>query len=173
MVKKAKYEIIKKFDNIEIRKYPELLLAVVEGYKGDSGFNLLFNYISGNNKTQKKISMTAPVITSEKIEMTAPVITSKDYMAFVMPEDYSLNTIPQPNNSEINIIQKPKAIYAVIRFSGVTNKKRIRKYSQQLVSEIEQLDLKTKDEPILMRYNSPFAPGFIRRNELAIEIKNY
>jgi hypothetical protein len=50
MVEKAKYEIVKKFDTIEIRKYPELLLAIVEGYRGESGFSLLFNYISGNNK---------------------------------------------------------------------------------------------------------------------------
>ena len=170
MVEKAKYEIVKKFDTIEIRKYPELLLAIVEGYRRDSGFSLLFNYISGNNKPQKKISMTAPVITSEKIKMTAPVITGSEYMAFVMPEAYSIDTIPQPNDSRVNIKKRPEKTYAVIRFSGVTNKKRIDKYSKQLFSEIDKLKLKTKGEPILMRYNSPFAPGFIRRNELAIEL---
>ena len=45
MVEKAKYSIIKKYNNLEIRKYPELLLATVEGHNDDSAFNLLFNYI--------------------------------------------------------------------------------------------------------------------------------
>ena len=79
MVEKAHYDIVKKLGNIEIRRYPSMLLAVVEGYKDDSGFNLLFNYISGDNIKKQKIPMTAPVITSEKIPMTAPVITKDNY----------------------------------------------------------------------------------------------
>jgi len=83
MVEKAPYTIIKSLDTIEFRLYPPMILAVVEGYERDSGFNLLFQYISGENSSQQKISMTAPVITSEKIPMTAPVITKQRYMAFV------------------------------------------------------------------------------------------
>ena len=96
MVEKATYYMVKKLGDIEIRRYPPILLAVVKGYEGDSGFNLLFNYISGNNSSQQKIPMTATVITSEKIPMTAPVITKEDSMAFALPSMYTKETAPIP-----------------------------------------------------------------------------
>lgn len=173
MVEKASYEIIKTITNIEIRKYPKMLLAIVEGYEGDSGFGLLFNYISGNNKTQKKIPMTAPVITSEKISMTAPVITKNNYMAFVLPSFYSKDTVPTPINNEVKVKEQEEKIFAVLRFSGKTSNKRVVEKIENLLFILKDNKIKTKNEPILMRYNSPFAPGFIRRNEVAVEVINY
>ena len=41
MVKEVKYQLIKKFDKVEIRLYNNLIIAKVDGY-GDSGFNFLF-----------------------------------------------------------------------------------------------------------------------------------
>jgi hypothetical protein len=147
-----------------------MVLAVVEGYKNDSGFNLLFNYITGYNKTQNKIPMTAPVITSEKIPMTAPVISKNEYMAFVLPSYYNKETVPTPKNEEVKIkIQKEKT-YAVLRFRGRTSNKSVQRYIEKLLNILKNNNIKMKDDPILMRYNSPFAPGFIRRNEVAIEI---
>ncbi|KYK23038.1 hypothetical protein AYK24_07905 [Thermoplasmatales archaeon SG8-52-4] len=173
MVEKASYENLKKINGIEIRKYPKMLLAVVEGYKDDSGFSLLFNYISGDNKTQKKIPMTAPVITSEKIPMTAPVITKDDFMAFVIPSFYTEDKVPIPLNPEIKIKVQKEKIYAVLRFSGRTSRNRVQKQIEKLSGFLKNENIKIKDDPILMRYNSPFTPGFLRRNEIAFEIDNF
>ena len=173
MVEKAPYNIVKKVGDIEIRKYPPTLLAVVKGYEGNSGFNLLFNYISGNNSSQKKIPMTAPVVTSEKIPMTAPVITKDKYMAFVLPYTYNQETVPMPENNEVKIQKQQEKTYAVFRFSGKTNEKRVQKYFQKLLNIVKDNNITIKGSPILMRYNSPFAPGFIRRNEVAVEIENF
>ena len=173
MVEKADYRVLKKIEDVEIRQYPKLLLAIVEDNVDDSGFNLLFRFISGENKAQKKISMTAPVITSEKIKMTAPVITSNDYMAFVMPSIYNKENIPIPTNPLVKIEERPVKIMAVLRFSGYTSKTRVEKFKQILIKILEKNKLTNEGNPILMRYNSPFAPGFIRRNEIAIELKNY
>jgi effector-binding domain-containing protein len=170
MVEKAAYDVIKKIDNVEIRNYPELILASVKGVKDDEAFGLLFNYISGYNKSQKKISMTAPVITSEKIPMTAPVLSKKDYMAFIMPSSFDESTIPNPKDENVKIEIQPKKKVAVLRFSGYTSDKKTYKRISELLSILKKHQLKTKGEPFLMRYNSPFAPGFIRRNEVAIEI---
>ena len=85
MVKEVKYSLIKKLDNVEIRLYNSLIIAKVDGY-GDAGFNLLFNYITGNNTQKATLEMTSPVI-SQNIEMTAPVLSEKDSIAFVMPEE--------------------------------------------------------------------------------------
>ena len=76
MVKEIKYQLIKKIDNVEIRFYTALIIAKVQTY-GDSGFNILFKYISGNNKTKTNLEMTSPVI-SQNIEMTAPVLSEND-----------------------------------------------------------------------------------------------
>ena len=173
MVEIASYENLKKINGIEIRKYPKMLLAIVEGYKDDSGFNLLFNYISGDNKIQKKIPMTAPVITSEKIPMTAPVISKDSFMAFVLPSFYNEQTVPIPLDHEVKIKVQPEKIYAVLRFSGRTFRNRIQKQIEKLYSILKSENIKIKDGPILMRYNSPFTPGFLRRNEVAVEIDNF
>ena len=173
MVEKAQYDIVKTISDIQIRKYPKMLLAVIDGYEGDSGFGLLFNYISGSNTTQQKIPMTAPVITSEKISMTAPVITKDKYMAFVLPSFYTKETVPIPNNADVKIqVQKAKT-FAVLRFSGKTTENRVQHYIQKLYDILKDNNIAIKDSPILMRYNSPFAPGFIRRNEVAVEIENF
>ena len=173
MVEKVQYQLIKKIIDIEIRKYPEMILAIVEGYEGDSGFNLLFNYITGYNKKQDKIPMTAPVITPEKIPMTAPVITKNNYMAFILPSYYNKQTVPTPKNKEVKIkIQKEKT-YAVLRFRGRTSNKSVQYNIEKLIHILNDNKIKMKDDPILMRYNSPFTPGFMRRNEVAIEIDNY
>ena len=170
MVEKVKYGVLKNINDVEIRKYPELILAIVEGIDEDNQFGLLFNYISGDNKTKNKIKMTAPVITSEKIKMTAPVITQKNYMAFIMPSIYTKDTVPTPLNPKVKIKIEHEKIFAVIRFSGYATNNKIEKYKEKLINKLKSHNIKLVGEPVLMRYNSPFAPGFIRRNEVAIEI---
>jgi len=170
MVEKAPYEVIKRIESLEIRSYPSLILAKVENYNDDNAFSLLFDYISGNNRSQKKISMTAPVISSEKIPMTAPVISEKNYFAFVMPSSYDKKTIPIPNNNKVKIDVQPGKKLAVLKFSGRTNYEKTIKRFKELLEIVKNNNFKTKGNPFLMRYNSPFAPGFIRRNEVGIEI---
>ncbi len=171
MVEKVKYSVLKKIDSIEIRKYPEILLALVEGLNGDRAFGLLFNFISGNNKVNEKIKMTAPVINSEKIKMTSPVISKGDYIAFIMPSIYDNNSIPMPLDPNIKIKIEPERKLAVIRFSGYSTYNKIQKYEDKLMMLLKENNIKTKGNPLLMRYNSPFAPPFIRRNEVGIEVE--
>lgn len=171
MVEKVNYVVFKKINLIEIRKYPEMILALVENYNDDSAFGALFNYISGYNKKREKIKMTAPVINSEKIEMTSPVISKDNYMAFIMPSKYNIDTVPIPLDDKIKIKIEPKKILAIIRFSGYSTNNKIEKFKDKLLSELEKNNIKIKAGPLLMRYNSPFAPPFIRRNEIGVEIE--
>ncbi len=170
MVKTVPYSVIKKIDSVEFRRYSEVLLAVVGKNNDDSAFGLLFQYITGENKTQQSIPMTAPVITSEKIPMTAPVITRGHFMAFVLPSSYTKETVPIPINQSVHIDVQPEQTLAVLRFSGRTSDTKDQKYIQELLTVLKKHDIKVKGQPILMRYNSPFAPGFLRRNEVAVEI---
>ena len=170
MTEQVAYDVVKKIDGIEIRQYPETLFAVVEDNVDDSAFGLLFQYITGENKTRSRIAMTAPVVTSEKIKMTAPVITRKNYMAFAVPSTYTKETVPIPTNPEVKIEVQPKKQMAVIRFSGRTTAARVQKYTEELLTALNNHESQIRGEPILMRYNSPFTPGFLRRNEVAVEI---
>jgi len=170
MTEEVPYEVVKKIGDIEIRRYPDVILAVVEGFIDDSGFSLLFQYISGENKTRRRIAMTAPVITSEKITMTTPVITKNEYMAFALPSSYTKETVPVPTNPTVKIEIQPKKEMAVLRFSGRTPEVRVKKYVQKLQTSLQAQGIQSKGEPVLMRYNSPFTPGFLRRNEVGVEI---
>jgi len=170
MTQEVPYNVKKKIEDVEIRNYPEVIFAVVEDNSDDSGFGLLFQYISGENKTRSKIAMTAPVITSEKIAMTAPVVTGKNYMAFALPASYTKETVPVPTNTAVKIEVQSKKEMAVLRFSGRTTDVRVEKFIQKFKTSLQAQGIQTRGEPVLMRYNSPFTPGFLRRNEVGVEI---
>ncbi|MEJ2272429.1 MAG: heme-binding protein [Candidatus Bathyarchaeota archaeon] len=169
MVNEVKYRLIKILDKVEIRCYAKLIIAEVAGY-GDGGFNILFNYISGNNRAKTNVEMTAPVI-SKSIEMTAPVLSENESIAFVIPEGYTLENTPKPNDERIKIKQIPERYVAALKFSGRWTDSNFADKSNQLLKELQKSNIKTKGNVFSMRYSGPFTPWFLRRNEVAIEIE--
>jgi len=159
-----------KSGEIEFRHYPELVLATVDNAGDDAGFNLLFAYISGSNKPREKIPMTAPVITSQKIPMTAPVVSDAASMSFVMPAGSTWENIPEPLDSRVRIVVLPERDIAVIRFSGYAPPEDVDAAASRLQDGLKNAGIVTAGQPFLMRYDSPWTPGFLRRNEVAIEI---
>ena len=174
-----------KDDNLEIREYAPKILAQVS-VLGDfneatsKGFKLLADFIFGNNISidgSSKIDMTAPVVVepvSEIINMTAPVITeginNEWVVSFVMPKEYSLSTLPKPNNKNITITSLPAEKYAVIIFSGLVRKSNYDEQVKLLKKFILKKNLKTIGLIQIARYNPPWTLPFFRRNELMIRI---
>ena len=156
---------------IEFRQYPELVLATVDTAEDNAGFNLLFAYISGSNKPREKIPMTAPVITSQKIPMTAPVVSDAASMSFVMPAGTKREETPDPLDSRVRIVTIPEREVAVIRFTGYAPPEDVDAATSRLQEGLKNEGILTVGEPFLMRYDSPWTPGFLRRNEVAIEIR--
>ena len=169
MVNEVKYSIVNILDKVEIRHYGKLVIAEVDGY-GDGGFNLLFDYISGNNTTKTNLEMTAPVI-SKNIEMTAPVLSEKESIAFVMPEEYTLENTPEPNDERIKIKQIPERYVAALKFSGRWTSSNFTAKSKHLLKELEKSNIKIKGNIFTMRYSGPLIPWFLRRNEVATEVE--
>jgi hypothetical protein len=169
MVEQLTFKLLKTIDSIEIRRYNSFIVAKVDGL-GDRGFNILFQFISGKNTATAEIKMTAPVI-SEEIEMTAPILSEKESIAFVMPKKYSLNTLPKPIDERIKIIEMPKRTIAVLRFSGRWSTSLFNKKSTHLMDRLSKEKIKTIGNIFSMRYSSPFTIWFLRKNEVAIEIK--
>jgi effector-binding domain-containing protein len=168
MVEQARYKVLKRIGKIEIRRYPRLVIARVEGY-GDGGFNILFRFITGNNRQKSDIAMTAPVV-SEQIAMTAPVLSETGSIAFIMPEGYTIETTPEPLDERVKIVEIPERIVAALRFSGRWSDSILKKKSEELLKELTAAGIKTVGQAFSMRYNAPYTPWFMRRNEVAVAV---
>jgi hypothetical protein len=177
MVQSVEYQVIRKLDKVEIRRYPKILIAKVPNSEPDN-FGLLFRFISGNNRRKEKIKMTAPVVsmdTAQEIKMTTPVLSefsSEGYMAFVMPSELSIETTPLPIDSRVKIEEVPARLVAVLRFSGGWSEKHFEEKTKELMVELANAKVKTRGPIFTMLYNPPFTPSFLRRNEVAIEVAN-
>jgi hypothetical protein len=180
---------IRKDGDIEIRSYDPMIVAevVTKGERYDAinaGFRILAGYIFGGNQGQKKLAMTAPVIQQpqsedgEKLAMTAPVIQQttdkKDEwkVGFVMPAEYTIDTLPTPNDKQIKFVTVPAHQKAVIRFTGFNSDKNLKEHSDLLESWIIKNDIKTVGKPVYAFYNPPWTPFFLKRNEILLDIKD-
>ncbi len=180
-VEQPDYKLVKSEGNIEIRDYAPMILAQVEvsGERKQAireGFKILADYIFGNNTSNNRMEMTAPVTNelSEKMAMTAPVLQEQVMdrwkVRFVMPKKYSLETLPKPNSKEVNLIPLPARRFAVIRFSGLADDETMKQHTEELKAYILAETLKPIGGPSLAFYNPPWTLPFLRRNEVMIEI---
>ncbi|MGV8906833.1 MAG: SOUL family heme-binding protein [Acetobacterium sp.] len=158
------YKILEKDGAFEIRSYESYYTAAIEeaSIKESKGFSQIFDYISGNNSKDEKISMTVPVIN----ELQAGGVTTE----FVMPHKYSRESLPDPSNNRIKIKKSEKRLSASVAFSGLANEKKIQKYQVALEKWLKDKNLEKSGSFRLARYNSPFIPPPLRRNEILIDI---
>jgi hypothetical protein len=183
MTETIPYEVTGTAGEAELRHYSQVVLATVQSEGDDSGFRHLYAFITGSNRARNTIPMTAPVITSEKIPMTTPVITSssilmtspvisaKGTMSFVMPADMPPDRVPEPTDDRVRIEKVPARDVAAIRFSGHAHEHDVEEVTTHLLAELGKAGIPTRGSPFLMRYNSPMTPGFLRRNEVGVEIE--
>ena len=182
-IEEAEYQVIKKDENFEIRDYTPHIIAetVVEGSledAGDKAFKRLFNYISGENRSRGKVAMTAPVSqqsAGKKIKMTAPVeqqLAEEGWaVSFMMPSSYTLETLPEPEDPKVTLRQVPVRRMAAIRYSGFWSEKAYLRHKAELEAWIQKMDLTIAGDPIWARYDPPFMPWFLRRNEILIPVE--
>lgn len=183
-VEEAKYNVIRQQDKLEIREYDPSIVAEVivnDDFEDASNkaFRKLFNYISGDNTGRNEIAMTAPVSQKaepEKIAMTSPVGQRKANqgwaVSFMMPASYTMDSIPVPDDPSVVLREIPAHRAAAIRYSGTWSEKSYKKHLARLLEWIESEDLEAAGEPVWARYNAPFTPWFMRRNEILIPIES-
>ena len=163
------YSIVKKTDVYEVRQYKQRTVAEVTYGEEDSGFRVLFDYISGANKGSKEVEMTIPVTQSKEIDMTAPVTQSmtdgKMSMRFFLPMQYSKQNAPEPNDERVRIIDLPAEYFAVISYSGFASDGNFEEHYTELKAALDKDGMVIKGPPIKATYNSPFTLPFMRRNE--------
>lgn len=178
------FTLVESHGDIEIRDYPALILAEVE-VSGDRreatnrGFRPLAGYIFGGNSPREEIAMTAPVTSTraqgQEIAMTAPVTSEPAgegawRVAFIMPEDWTMETLPGPDDARVELREVPARRVAVIRFNGLMGERRVEEKLSELEAFLSGRGLAAAGAPTFAAYNPPWIPAPFRRNEIWIEI---
>jgi DNA gyrase inhibitor GyrI len=182
------YTLVEAHGDIEIRDYPALILAEVE-ISGDRreatnrGFRPLAGYIFGGNSPREEIAMTAPVTSTraagasggQEIAMTAPVTSEPAgegtwRVAFIMPENWTMESLPAPDDARVELREVPARRVAVIRFNGLMGERRIEEKLGELQAFLSEHALSQVSAPTYAAYNPPWIPAPFRRNEIWIEI---
>ena len=181
-IEEISYTLLKKNGKFELRDYASHILAetVVDGNFEEAGkkaFNRLFRYISGDNRSRRKKSKTAPASQEEKgekISMTAPVeqrpTQGRWAVSFMMPAFYTLETLPEPEDPLITLRQVPGRQMAAVRYSGFWSERSYQRNKRDLESWIDDQGFIIVGDPVWARYNSPFTLWFLRRNEILIPV---
>ena len=156
----APYTVVAEHGDFQIRDYPTLDIVTMEDESNNSSFKMLFKYISGANEED------------EKIPMTAPVYMIGDTMAFVMPE--YMSDVPEPTGDGVVVDQIEAGRFATIQYSGWSNDwsedRNEEKLRQWIAEQPEYSLLSADEEPMFATFDSPWVPGFMRRNEVMFRI---
>ena len=168
----ADYKVVKqgKKEGFEIRDYAELVLVSAPMDKADKkeqnqSFRKLFKYISKGNEKEQKIPMTTPVFASDGDDGE-----QQGKMYFVMPAEMKLKDVPKPMDGKLEVSKRPKARYAVYRYSGRPDAEKRAEQEKKLLAWVKEQKLKVKGDVIWAGYNPPWTPGPMRRNEVLVEI---
>ncbi len=174
------FTVVRSAEAFEVRRYEpylvaETIVSTTAGEAGNQGFRILAGYIFGGNKGARKFEMTAPVAQSPaKIAMTAPVAQSASAagyaIQFAMPREWTLQSLPEPNDARVTLREVPARTVAVIRYSGTSSQGLYDENLKRLKDALEQDGTKWRGEPMWARYNPPWTPWFLRRNEIWLEV---
>ncbi|AQP44649.1 SOUL family heme-binding protein [Tessaracoccus flavus] len=184
MTQEQPYDVLSSFRDFEVRRYPAHLVAEVGvdasfTRAGNEAFGVLVAYISGRNSTRGKVAMTAPVLqeqASAAIEMTSPVVqqpggkSGRHVVAFVMPAEFTLDTLPTPADPRINVREVPAHVAAVRSFTGRWTEHVYELQLNELRGAVEQAGLEVSGPPLFARFDPPWTPWFRRRNEVVLPV---
>jgi len=181
-IEEPDYRVVRELAGIEVRQYAaytvaEVVVAGPASEAGNEAFRILAGYIFGKNKGDRKFAMTAPVTQAavpQKLEMTAPVTqtpVAKGFLVqFVLPKDVTVANAPAPLDTRVQVREVPTSLVAVIRYSGFWSESNYNEHLAKLQDGLRAADLTWTGEPVYSRYNAPFTPWFMRRNEIWLHL---
>ena len=175
------YTVIRTDPVFEVRRYEPYLVAetvvsATPDEAGSEGFRILAGYIFGKNKGARKIQMTAPVAQVPAwISMTTPVaqgpVSGGYVVQFAMPREWSLETLPEPLDARVALREVPARKLAVIGYSGAWSQSRFEENLKKLQDALAEAGLAWRGEPMWARYDPPWKPWFLRRNEIWLTLE--
>ena len=171
-VEQPEYGAVVQDGDFEIRDYPAMVMAEVtsSGDRRDAvskGFRPLASYIFASEREGDKIAMTAPVTQTPEAE------GAKTWsVRFIMPSEYSLDTLPKPAGAEVRLVEAPAQRRAAVRFSGHATDESLAEQEARLRDWLQARGIEPSGPPTFAYYNAPFTPGFLRRNEVLFDVPN-
>lgn len=182
-IEEPEYQVVRTLAaDIELRQYAAYTVAevVVPGPADEAGgqaFPILAGYIFGKNKGEKKLAMTAPVTQAAvpiRLDMTTPVtqtaVDSGFRVQFVLPRGVTVDSAPEPLDARIRLREVSPGVVAVIRYSGFWSPANYDEHLAKLQAALRAADLAWAGEPVYSRYDAPFTPWFLRRNEIWLHL---
>jgi len=179
------YEVLARFADFEVRRYPAPLVAEVEvdasfAAAGNRAFGTLAGFISGRNSASRTVAMTAPVVQEPaRIAMTSPVVQEpatrpgRQVVGFVMPAGYTLDTLPRPSDPRVRIREIPTEVAAARSFTGRWSERLYEEQVAALRGAVAKAGLKAVDPPRFARFDPPWTPWFLRRNEVVLPLAEW
>ena len=174
------YQVLGSGEDYEIREYAPYIVAEtqVDGNlrrSGNAAFRRLAGYIFGNNDADQKMNMTAPVETRRGDDAPASMLAQPDgdeqfRYAFVMERAFDMETLPKPDDARVTLREVPARVVAVRRYSGRWSDGNYQQNESELLSAVRRDGHTPTGAPMLARYNGPFTPWFLRRNEVMVDI---
>lgn len=186
------YETVERLDGVELRRYPRAVLVETTATDPGTAFRRLFRYLRGANDGSETVAMTAPVATGgergsttppvrtgrggETVSMTAPVRTDRAgetvTMAFYLPSSYAPETAPTPTDPDVRLVVEPPRTVAVSDFSWYATDARVARERRRLLDALADRGIEVRDTPVLLQYDDPWTPPFMRTNEVAVTVED-
>ncbi|NTW70963.1 MAG: heme-binding protein [Eubacteriaceae bacterium] len=161
---RPKFEVILTESSFELRKYKDFYIVEYSNENDpeiENGFGTLFRYISRENKTLQKISMTVPVIEE--------IAGNQMKMAFVVPK-MQWDHIPEPNSHLLSVKKFESGIFAVIKYSGFSNEGKEHIMIEKLSDWVVAKNYQEASNYMLAFFNPPFTPPMFRHNEIMVRV---
>ena len=170
-IEKPNYKVIQNYGKVEIREYMPMIIAKTNVHLSyreaqSEGFHRIANYIFGGNDKNMSIAMTAPVI-SQKLSTDL----EEHEILFVMPKEYAMPMLPQPNLDHVKLEERSLSRVAVIQFGGWATQDKVADYQKILKTRINELNLSKIGNFMVAQYNSPWVLPPFRRYEILVQIK--
>lgn len=194
-IEEPSFELIEQSDTFEIRQYAPMIVAevLVDGDMSSAsskGFRLIAGFIFGKNikldqgqvpsisasesaspSASEKIAMTIPVTVEPQSEIQPDFDRAKMWrVQFVMPRQYTMESIPKPTDSSVKLRQIQGKRFAVLKYTGFNGAEKVNEKTQELLDWLKTRNLQPVHSPQLARYNPPWSLPFLRRNEILIEV---
>lgn len=164
--KKINYQLLKKYGKVQIRKYPyvRLISFPFDPRKMNSGdaFRQLAAYIGGYNNSKQKYAMTSPVRMDYRDDL--------HQMSFYLPVHKKTESVPEPNHTNIRVIDETDLTIAVLPYKGSSGQNRFFRKTRILKKIVSENKITTVGSPYLYVYNMPFQL-FFRRNTAVIKVQ--
>lgn len=181
-IEEPTYQVLEIFPEFELRRYSPTLVAETEVSgdfegAGNQAFRRLADFIFGNNVAGARIEMTAPVTqrpaTDPAGSQTIAAEPQGDYrLSFVMPARFNAETLPAPKDPSIEIRGEPSRTLAARRYSGRWSWENYRDNEAVLLEAVRAAGLTPVGPTLYARYNAPYVPWFLRRNEVLVEVRD-